>query len=52
MSTADAVKTLFATLAVLGVMVAMVRALGKLFWVSLTRQLDRKKEILRRLRPR
>ena len=50
MSTADNVKTLLATLAVLGIIALMSRALGKLFWQSLTSQIARKAEILRRFR--
>ncbi len=52
MSTGDDVKALLATLAVVVLFVVMARLLGKLFWVSLTDQVERKKDLLRRLRPR
>ena len=49
MSAGDYVKTIAATLAVLGLLVVVVRLLGKLFWESFTTRINRRKEILRRL---
>jgi Na+-transporting methylmalonyl-CoA/oxaloacetate decarboxylase gamma subunit len=49
MTAADYVKTVAATLAVLGLLVVVVRLLGKVFWGSFTRRIERRKEILRRL---
>ncbi len=49
MSAADYAKTILATLATVAVLVLMMRALGKQFFDTLTRQIDLKTEILRRL---
>ncbi len=48
-SAADYAKTILATLATVAVLVFLMRALGKQFFDTLTRQIDLKTEILRRL---
>lgn len=49
MGAADYVKTIAATLTVLALLIVVVRLLGKVFWGSFTRRIERRKEILRRL---
>lgn len=48
-SAADDVKTILATLATVAVLGLMMRALGRVFFTSLTSQIERKQEIIRRL---
>ena len=49
MNAAAYAKTILATVATVAVLLVMMRALGRQFFRNLTRQIDLKMEILRRL---
>lgn len=49
MSAGDYAKTLLATVATLAVLLVLIRSLGEHVSTSLTRQIELKQEILRRL---